>query len=222
MQDECTCKRWKQIGPLAREWTAPGAFGSGRRQKDWLAPVTWRAGRGMPARAARRVARGPVAYWPTAISDRSALRGRWYGSGVRRRCGPEWHRCSRAVLLSPGGQLRLNAGADCDLWFGRRIAVARFPPRHFLARQLERLHEIAGAIERVHQEGVAEAGELRLLAAAERGTIRACGRDDHGSRSPQRRDEAAGIAGVDDHHLVLERVLAEDAGQILRADLVQR
>ena len=62
-------------------------------------------------------------------------------------------------------------------------------------------------------ESLPQPNELRSLRAAVSTSV---------PGAAQRRHEAARVTGVDHHDLPLERMLGQDAGQVLRADLVQR
>ena len=86
-------------------------------------------------------------------------------------------------------------GSECGSW-----SVAGFPFSDGGAGFLERIGERVGLVQRLGQERLAEIGDFRFGAAAERGAVAARGRDDERRVVAQRVDEATRIAGVDDQH----------------------
>src|SRR6478735_12371816 len=121
---------------------------------------------------------------------------------------------SSGLRLAACDEQRLDVFSAGDLRMRWLKAALQFSLEYQRTRLGECISQRVRPPQRLVEEGVAEIGPLGLVLAAERWMVGIrCGYDQRVCiRKP--RDEYAGIAGRDDHHLALHAGAIEHAGQI--------
>src|SRR6185312_7550048 len=160
----------RSCGSPAQEGSATLAAAAGEIREASRRPA-WRVISGIHGSDARR---GPG----QGFELRSGRRRR---VGCAGRCWLERHRRAGHDVLAPRCQLCRDAAADVDLRFGGGELVLPFPVGDIAAYPLERVDEVVGVVQRIDQPGLAEVGDVRIAAAAERAAVAACSGEHQGA-----------------------------------------